>query len=105
MELHVEPQPNISSSLTSPLDDALVKRKRKPKTVPFHLPSDETFPEHDAPVAREIRERLEAALKPTLLTLVDDSASHSGHPGAAGYGSESHFKVIVDNIYQPQCTA
>jgi len=45
--------------------------------------------------ADKIRERLEAALNPTHLEVIDDSESHRGH---AGYqeGGESHFHVVIE---------
>ncbi|MDJ1009176.1 MAG: BolA family protein [Paracoccaceae bacterium] len=43
-------------------------------------------------VAREIRQRLEAAFVPAELEVIDDSEAHRGH---AGYreGGQSHFRV------------
>ena len=41
-----------------------------------------------------IRDRLTAALAPTRLDLVDESARHAGHAGARPQG-ESHFRVTV----------
>jgi BolA family transcriptional regulator, general stress-responsive regulator len=45
--------------------------------------------------ADKIRIRLEAALAPTHLEVIDDSESHRGH---AGYqdGGESHFHVVIE---------
>lgn len=40
-----------------------------------------------------IRARLTAALAPTELAIVDDSALHAGHPGARGGGG--HYRVRV----------
>lgn len=45
-------------------------------------------------VAEEIRLRLEAALSPSRLEIVDDSARHRGHAGARPEG-ETHFSVLV----------
>jgi len=45
-------------------------------------------------VADTIRRKLTDALAPTRLDIVDDSARHAGHSGAAP-GGESHFKVTV----------
>lgn len=39
-----------------------------------------------------LRERL-AILEPTLLEIVDDSAKHAGHAGAAGGGR--HFRLSI----------
>jgi BolA protein len=48
------------------------------------------------PVASEIAARLAAALDPSLLEIVNDSAKHAGHMGDDGTG-ESHFTVIVES--------
>jgi BolA protein len=47
------------------------------------------------PVAREIEERLRAALAPTRLAVINDSAKHRGHMGDDGSG-ESHFTVEIE---------
>jgi BolA protein len=47
-----------------------------------------------APVAREIAERLTAALSPVSLNVLNDSEKHRGHGGYDGSG-ESHFTVEV----------
>lgn len=44
----------------------------------------------DVPAA--LRTRL-AALAPEVLEIVDDSAAHAGHPGAAGGGG--HFSLLI----------
>ena len=80
--------------ITSPHDDALIKRKRSGgnlKAIPLNLPEDET----SLPVAQAIKSCLAAALAPTYLELTDDSAAHRGHAGAAGYDGESHFVLHV----------
>ena len=41
-----------------------------------------------------IRDRLTAALTPTRLDLLDESAHHAGHAGARPEG-ESHFRVTI----------
>lgn len=46
------------------------------------------------PVAREIAERLTAALAPERLDVADDSERHRGHAGHDARG-ESHFTVTV----------
>jgi BolA protein len=46
------------------------------------------------PVADTIRQRLAAALAPSRLDLIDESALHAGHAGARAEG-ESHFRVLV----------
>jgi BolA protein len=48
------------------------------------------------PVASEMRRRLERALKPTRLDLVDDSEAHRGHGGYNPSG-ESHFTLIIES--------
>jgi len=48
------------------------------------------------PVAAEIATRLNAALNPTHLDIVNDSGHHAGHMGDDGTG-ESHFTVIVES--------
>jgi BolA protein len=47
------------------------------------------------PVAREIENRLTAALAPTRLAVINDSAKHHGHAGDDGSG-ESHFTVEIE---------
>ena len=47
------------------------------------------------PVAREIDRRLRAALAPTRLAVINDSARHHGHAGDDGSG-ESHFTVEIE---------
>lgn len=44
--------------------------------------------------AERIRTALQAALHPTALEVVDDSARHAGHSGAAAAG-QSHYNVLV----------
>lgn len=47
------------------------------------------------PVAAAIERRLRAALAPTRLEVINDSASHRGHAGDDGSG-ESHFTVRIE---------
>jgi BolA protein len=47
------------------------------------------------PVAAEIEKRLRAALAPTRLAVINDSAKHHGHAGDDGSG-ESHFTVEIE---------
>ena len=49
-----------------------------------------------APVATEMRLRLEAALQPTVLSLVDESDAHRGHAGHDARG-ESHFALTIES--------
>ena len=54
-------------------------------------------------VASEIRSRL-AALEPVSLELVDESAQHAGHAGAAP-GGETHWRLsIVSPRFAGQAT-
>jgi len=46
------------------------------------------------PVAAEIEKRLQAALSPQRLAVIDDSAKHHGHAGHDPRG-ESHFTVEI----------
>lgn len=46
------------------------------------------------PLATEIEARLTAALSPTRLAVINDSARHRGHSGDDGSG-ESHFTVEI----------
>lgn len=48
------------------------------------------------PVAAEISRRLESALSPTRLAVIDDSDKHRGHAGHDGSG-ESHFTVEIES--------
>lgn len=47
------------------------------------------------PIDRETEERLRAALSPTRLTAINDSAKHHGHAGDDGSG-ESRFTVEIE---------
>ncbi len=47
-------------------------------------------------VQQEIETLLRAALAPTRLDVINDSASHSGHMGDDGSG-ESHFSVVIES--------
>jgi BolA protein len=48
------------------------------------------------PVASEMRRRLEAALKPTRMDLIDDTEAHRGHGGYNPAG-ESHFSLTIES--------
>jgi len=48
------------------------------------------------PIAREMIERLTAALSPTHLELEDQSHQHVGHAGHDPRG-ESHFALIIES--------
>lgn len=47
-------------------------------------------------VAEEMRALLTEALAPTVLNIINDSASHSGHSGDDGSG-ESHFTIVIES--------
>ncbi len=46
------------------------------------------------PVATEMKRRLNQALRPTAMRLVDDSEQHRGHAGHDPRG-ESHFNLTI----------
>ncbi|HUP67673.1 MAG TPA: BolA family protein [Sphingomicrobium sp.] len=48
------------------------------------------------PVAMEMKRRLQAALEPARLDLVDDSEAHRGHGGYNPAG-ESHFSLRIES--------
>ena len=48
------------------------------------------------PVAAEILNRLNSALSPTNIELVDDSEQHRGHGGYNPAG-ESHFSLLIES--------
>jgi BolA protein len=48
------------------------------------------------PAAADITARLTAALAPTKLDVINDSAKHRGHMGDDGSG-ESHFTVVIES--------
>ena len=48
------------------------------------------------PIEQEMRALLTAALEPTMLDIVNDSAHHAGHMGDDGTG-ESHFTIHVES--------
>ncbi|HRK71914.1 MAG TPA: BolA family protein [Micropepsaceae bacterium] len=45
-------------------------------------------------MASRIRQKLEAAFRPSHLELIDDSQRHAGHAGARP-GGETHFNVVI----------
>ncbi len=44
--------------------------------------------------AERLRATLDAAFRPTLLRVIDDSAAHAGHAGAAP-GGQTHYSVLL----------
>ncbi len=48
-----------------------------------------------APTAGGLQAALDAALSPSRLEVIDESAAHSGHAGANGLGYGTHFRVRI----------
>jgi BolA family transcriptional regulator, general stress-responsive regulator len=53
-------------------------------------------PERTGPVATEMLQRLNSALAPTRIELIDDSEQHRGHGGYNPAG-ESHFSLNIES--------
>jgi BolA protein len=47
------------------------------------------------PTAAALEARLRAALQPTMLEVIDESAAHAGHAGANAEGYGTHFRVRI----------
>lgn len=47
------------------------------------------------PTAAALTATLQAALQPTALEVLDESADHAGHAGANGLGYGTHFRVRI----------
>jgi BolA protein len=47
------------------------------------------------PTAQQLQQRLQDALAPTQLEVIDESHLHSGHAGANSSGFGTHFRVRV----------
>lgn len=47
------------------------------------------------PTTDAIEATLRAALAPTVLEVIDESAAHAGHAGANGLGYGTHFRVRI----------
>ncbi len=45
--------------------------------------------------AERVEARLQAALDPQKLTVIDESADHLGHAGSDGSGHGTHFRVRI----------
>ena len=76
----------------------LMQKKTLQLTGPAAAPAAVAAPPADPsrPVYSAMAAKLTAMLKPTVLEIVDDSASHAGHGSAKGLrGSETHFSVTV----------
>ena len=52
-------------------------------------------PEHAPPTAAALDACLRAALHPTQLEVIDESAAHAGHAGAGAEGYGTHFRVRI----------
>ncbi|MBO9647192.1 MAG: BolA family transcriptional regulator [Variovorax sp.] len=47
------------------------------------------------PTSRDLEARLREALDPSMLEVIDESASHAGHSGANAEGYGTHFRVRI----------
>ncbi|MGJ7510013.1 BolA family protein [Variovorax sp. GT1P44] len=47
------------------------------------------------PTTSDLEARLREALQPTVLEVIDESASHAGHAGANAEGYGTHFRVRI----------
>jgi BolA protein len=54
-----------------------------------------TSSEPEIPTTEALRTSLQAALSPTHLDVLDESAAHAGHAGANGLGRGTHFRVRI----------
>jgi BolA family transcriptional regulator, general stress-responsive regulator len=54
-----------------------------------------TLPNASAPNAGALEAALRAALSPSALEVIDESAAHAGHAGANGLGYGTHFRVRI----------
>lgn len=53
---------------------------------------------HIVSVANDIESKINAALNPLRLEIVDESAQHAGHAGMRGHareGGETHFRLTI----------
>jgi BolA family transcriptional regulator, general stress-responsive regulator len=50
---------------------------------------------HAVPTADALRNRLDAALAPDTLEVIDESSAHAGHAGANSLGYGTHFRVRI----------
>jgi len=49
------------------------------------------------PTARDLEAALRAALQPTSLEVIDESAAHAGHAGAGAEGYGTHFRIRISS--------
>ncbi|WP_422096942.1 BolA family protein [Variovorax sp.] len=54
-----------------------------------------TTASHPLPTVAALEAALRAALRPTALEVIDESAAHAGHAGANAEGSGTHFRVRI----------
>lgn len=54
-----------------------------------------TATDHPLPTAAALDATLRAALAPTQLEVIDESAAHAGHSGANAQGYGTHFRVRI----------
>ncbi|MDM0107142.1 BolA family protein [Variovorax sp. J22R24] len=47
------------------------------------------------PTSKDLEACLREALQPTVLEVIDESASHAGHAGAGPEGYGTHFRVRI----------
>lgn len=52
-----------------------------------------------APTAQQLEQRLRETLQPVTLEVLDESFQHSGHAGANGTGSGTHFRVKITSHF------
>lgn len=64
---------------------------------PMNTPDTAPLPTTDAawPTVPALQAALQAALQPTTLQVLDESAAHAGHAGANGLGHGTHFRVRI----------
>ncbi|WP_213958664.1 MULTISPECIES: BolA family transcriptional regulator [unclassified Variovorax] len=49
------------------------------------------------PRPHELEATLRAALQPTALEVIDESAAHAGHAGAGAEGYGTHFRIRISS--------
>lgn len=54
-----------------------------------------TTASHPLPTVAALEAALRAALRPTALEVIDESAAHAGHAGANAEGFGTHFRVRI----------
>lgn len=54
-----------------------------------------TTASHPLPTVAALEAARRAALRPTALEVIDESAAHAGHAGANAEGSGTHFRVRI----------